>query len=337
MSTESLNCPNCGAPLRNSAGASTVICDHCGSLVAIHAPAAPASPDQPVERPAYGTDSPDPIFQYGAKPASQPERSGLTSLTLGPEDARHIVQLLRDHQQLEAIQFYHSKVGGSLGEAKAAVEAIESGLRDASAPLPPASATARSFDISQLHDLLAAGNKIGAIKAYRDATGAGLREAAAAVDGMERQLYPGRARPTPVGTNTSSAKSAARGCAAIIGAILIFSICIFGGCGAFIQTQAIYRCSMREIKAVLVNRGIFQPPVDGGYVVVSPGFESSNSLNGWNMNAEFFAPVWGADGWGIVYSHIAAESDGWNSVSARLYTSKGNRVLFPARTIECGE
>ena len=268
MSTESLNCPNCGAPLRNPAGATTVICDHCGSLVAIHAPAAPAAPDQPVERPAYGTNSPDPIFQYGPKPTTQPERSGLTSLTLGPEDARHIVQLLRDHQQLEAIQFYHDKVGGSLGEAKAAVEAIESGLRDASAPLPPASAVSRSFDISQLHDLLAAGNKIGAIKVYRDATGAGLREAAAAVDGMERQLYPGRAQPTTVQANSRWAGG--RGCVAMAGLIVALIICTFAGCGAFMQTQAIYRCSMREIKAVLVNREIFDPPVNGGYIVIAP-------------------------------------------------------------------
>src|SRR5258708_7854348 len=120
MSTESLNCPNCGAPLRNPGAATTVICDHCGSLVAIHAPPAPASPDRSDERPAFGTNSPNPIFQYGPKPATQPERSGLTSLTLGPEDARHIVQLLRDRQQLEAIQFYHDRVGGSIGEAKAA-------------------------------------------------------------------------------------------------------------------------------------------------------------------------------------------------------------------------
>ena len=87
--------------------------------------------------------------------------TGTLPLTLGPEDARNIVQLLRDQQQLEAIQFYHSKVGGSLGEAKAAIEAIESGLQDASAPLPPASASSSPFDISKLHDLLAAGNKIG--------------------------------------------------------------------------------------------------------------------------------------------------------------------------------
>src|SRR5438045_884137 len=132
MSTESLNCPNCGAPLRNPQNFSTVICDHCGSLVAIHTPAPPAEPaklEQKEERPPYGTNLPDPTFQYGPKPDTKLERSGLASLTLGPADARVIVQLLRDHQQLEAIQLYQAKVGGSLGEAKEAVEAIESGLR----------------------------------------------------------------------------------------------------------------------------------------------------------------------------------------------------------------
>jgi hypothetical protein len=55
------------------------------------------------------------------------------------------------------------------------------------------------------------------------------------------------------------------------------------------------------------------------------------------MHAEYFAPVWGANGWGIVYSQVAADSDGWNSVSARLYTPKGNQVLFRAHTLDCGQ
>jgi ribosomal protein L7/L12 len=335
MPAESLNCPNCGAPLRNPGGAGTVICDHCGSLVAIHAPAAPASPDRPAERPAYGTNSPDPIFQYGPKPTTQPERSGLTSLTLGPEDARHIVQLLRDRQQLEAIQFYQSKVGGSIGEAKAAVEAIESGLRDASAPLPPASVTSQPFHISQVRDLLEAGNKIGAIKVYRDATGASLREAATAVDGMERQLHPRRARPTTV--QSSSRWAGGRGCVASVALIVGLILCSFAGCGAFMQTQAIYRCSMREIKAVLVSQEIFQPPVNGGYIVIAPGFTWRGGPNGWRLDAEYFAPVWGANDMGIVYSHVRAEDDGWNSVSAGLYTRAGEQELFPAHTLDCGE
>ncbi len=330
MSTHSLNCPNCGAPLRNPAGASTVICDHCGSMVAIHAPSAPAPP----ERPASGANSPDPIFQYGPKPAAQPERSGLTSLAMGPEDARHILQLLRDQQQLEAIQFYHSKVGGSLGEEKSAVQAIESGLRDASAPLPPVSVTSQPFHISQVRDLLESGNKIAAIKAYRDATGASLREAATVVDGMERQLYPGRARPTTVQTSSGRAAGAG-GCVATAGLILALIICSFAGCGAVMQTQAIYRCSMREIKAVLVNQEIFDPPVSGGYIVIAPGFSWSANSNGWRLDAEYFAPVWGANNVGVVYSHVRAEDDGWNSVSARLYTRDGRQELFPAHTLEC--
>ncbi len=330
MSTQSLNCPNCGAPLRNPGGAGTVICDHCGSMVAIHAPAAP---DRPVERPAYGANNPDPTFPYGPKPTTQPERSSLTSLTLGPDDARHIIQLLRDNQQLEAIQFYHSKVGGSLGEAKAAIEAIQRGLRDASAPLPPASATSGRFDLSQVRDFLVAGNKIAAIKAYRDATGAGLREAAAAVDGMERQLYPGRAQPTTVQANSRRAGSA--GCIAIAGLIVALIICSFAGCGTFMQTQAIYRCSMREIKAALVGNEIFDPPVGGGFIVIAPGFTYSGGSNGWRLEAEYFAPVWGANDVGIVYSHVRAEDDGWNSVSARLYTRDGRQELFPAQTIDC--
>jgi ribosomal protein L7/L12 len=37
--------------------------------------------------------------------------------------------------------------------------------------------------------LVAAGNKVGAIKAYRDATGAGLREAKEAVEQLGRGVH----------------------------------------------------------------------------------------------------------------------------------------------------
>jgi len=53
------------------------------------------------------------------------------------------------------------------------------------APLPPGEAGVRS--------LLAAGDKIGAIKQYRELTGMGLKEAKDAIDAMEA----GRALPVP--------------------------------------------------------------------------------------------------------------------------------------------
>ena len=244
------------------------------------------------------------------------------------------MQLVRDHQRLSAIQLYQSKVGGSLGEAKEAVDAIESGLRNSSAPAAVA-AVAKPFDVNSVRELLASGNKIAAIKAYRDQTGSGLREAATAVDGMERQLYPDRARPT-LTTQASKIGSGARGCAAVVGSILLFTMCIFGGCGAYLQTQAIYGCSMREIRNVLAQERIFKQPVDGGYLVVSPGYESESGFGSWRMSADYFAPVWGANGWGVVYSHVAADSSGWNRVSARLYTPAGNQELFAARRLACG-
>ncbi len=49
-------------------------------------------------------------------------------------------------------------------------------------PAPPPDAVAAG----DIRALLAGGNKIAAIKAYRDATGAGLKEAKDAVEAMER-------------------------------------------------------------------------------------------------------------------------------------------------------
>jgi hypothetical protein len=246
-----------------------------------------------------------------------------------------LVQLLRDRQQLEAIQFYHDRVGGSLGEAKAAIEAIESGLRDASAPLPPGVGCLQTISHVPGSRFIGSRQQVRRHPGVSRCHGGSLREASTAIDGMERQLHPRRAQPTTVQTNTHWA--AARGWVAMAGLIIGLIICSFAGCGAFMQTQAIYRCSMREIKAVLVRQEIFQPPVDGGYIVIAPGFTWSGGSNGWRLEAEYFTPVWGANDFGIAYSHVRAEDDGWNSVSAGLYTRRGRQELFPAHTLDCRE
>src|SRR5262245_43676337 len=94
-----------------------------------------------------------------------------------------LASLVRQGQIIEAIKRYRAQTGVGLAEAKAAVEAIERGENPPSAPRagPPNGVDADRWD------LLKKGEKIEAIKLYRERTGAGLAEAKRAVEAIGRQ------------------------------------------------------------------------------------------------------------------------------------------------------
>ena len=115
--------------------------------------------------------------------------------------AAQVVSLVQRGNTIEAIRLYREAARVSLHEAKEAVGAIEARLRQervaGAAPPPPpfaappaARAGGRPIPawMQPVVDQLNRGNKIGAIKAYRDATGVGLAEAKATVEALERQL-----------------------------------------------------------------------------------------------------------------------------------------------------
>ena len=85
--------------------------------------------------------------------------------------------LLAEGQKIEAIKVYRERTGAGLAEAKDAVEALEAGQR------LPSQAIDRGFE-SELVALLEQGQKIEAIRLYRDKTGAGLKEAKDAVEAL---------------------------------------------------------------------------------------------------------------------------------------------------------
>ncbi len=92
--------------------------------------------------------------------------------------------LIRQGRTLEAIKVYREQTGAGLKEAKEAVEALASGNS-----VPPTSTSPEPANGLQ-HDvlvLLRAGQKIAAIKLYRDKTGSGLAEAKNAVEALARQ------------------------------------------------------------------------------------------------------------------------------------------------------
>ena len=293
-STESLNCPNCGAPLLNAAGHSTVVCDHCGSVIALKLPPpAPAAPDAP--RPNFREEAPrepsavEPRYEYGQVPNRPLARSDLTSVALGPDDAAHVIQLLHDGQQNDAIQFYQSKTGVSPDEASDAISAIEAGLRDvlgarscgggSSAPDPAT--------LPEVVRLAENGDAIGAIRAYRDATGVGLREAKGRIDALDNQLRQQRARagssPAPLARRRSGALGCSIGCLSVIALFM----CIFGGCSAYVQSRAIYQCSLTDIKTALAQKDVFAPPINAGYLVLVRSFTEEGGGSDYYLNMAY--------------------------------------------------
>lgn len=108
-----------------------------------------------------------------------------------------IASLLRAGKKIEALKIYRRLTGGSLAEAKAALEQIELGIGLAGAMvLQPeiaaltslADGDAQSVLFADIAHLLGRGKKIEAIKIYRQYTGLGLADAKEAVDRIERAL-----------------------------------------------------------------------------------------------------------------------------------------------------
>ena len=81
-------------------------------------------------------------------------------------------------QKIEAIKLFRERTGAGLKESKDAVEAIQRGQA-----FPAASLGDRAFE-DEVATLLEQGQKIEAIKRYRERTGVGLKEAKDAVERM---------------------------------------------------------------------------------------------------------------------------------------------------------
>jgi large subunit ribosomal protein L7/L12 len=100
---------------------------------------------------------------------------------VSPSELVDRVQALLDAgQKIAAIKAFREATGASLVEAKAAVEALERG-GPLSSELAPASSE------EEVLALLKQGQKINAIKLYRQRTGAGLKEAKDAVEELARR------------------------------------------------------------------------------------------------------------------------------------------------------
>ncbi len=135
---------------------------------------------------------------FGKKQPPDP----LTNMNMTLVEDRNVVELLRSGRKIEAIKRYRQQTGVGLKEAKEAVERMGvemvspgryAGLKEG---YPLGSDELRdSFGGSnqysspslddELRELVGRGQKINAIKRYREVTGVGLKEAKDVVDKIE--------------------------------------------------------------------------------------------------------------------------------------------------------
>lgn len=121
------------------------------------------------------------ILVLRARSESRPE-DPLADFQAGPQpsprvpDVRHIAQLLLAGKKIEAIKAYMDLAGRGLENAKNAVDRYDPLLkRFEAAPSPPSFDSI--IDWSEIDALLEQGDKIGAIRLYRQKAGCDLKEA----------------------------------------------------------------------------------------------------------------------------------------------------------------
>jgi ribosomal protein L7/L12 len=100
--------------------------------------------------------------------------------------AAGIRDLLHEGRRDEAVDLYAKFAGVDLYTAQDAVDEIEREMRLADAPDEPGKMSL--LERGEIKELLQQGNKIEAVKRYRELSGLGLKEAKDAVDDMARGL-----------------------------------------------------------------------------------------------------------------------------------------------------
>ncbi|MFZ6027228.1 MAG: ribosomal protein L7/L12 [Chloroflexota bacterium] len=150
---ETFQCPACGAPLDVRASASTTIrCPYCNNAVIVPEALRSSTSEPPVANKA-----------------------------IAPAHIQEIVAIARSGNKIEAIKRYRQLTGVGLKEAKEAVEALADGR-----PFTPALAGTTSVGTGEdIVALVRRGNKLEAIKRYREQKNVGLKEAKDAVEAME--------------------------------------------------------------------------------------------------------------------------------------------------------
>jgi large subunit ribosomal protein L7/L12 len=146
---KTLTCPACGAPLEFDGKSAIVRCKFCRNVSIV--------------------------------PGFQPSRAAAPDLALA-----EIRRLAESGDKIEAIRRYREAYGVGLKEAKQAVEALQAG-RLAERAEDPSALESADLDkvLSEIRTLLESGNKIEAIRKYREAYDVSLTRAKYAVEQIE--------------------------------------------------------------------------------------------------------------------------------------------------------
>lgn len=161
----------CAAPLEYDGTAVTVRCTYCTNTVIV--------PDE------WRQPEPAPVPYHAAGGGNILDKLGQAfRLT-------EVVALVKGGNKIEAIKVYREITGSSLLDAKNAVERLERGepltiqQTSVSGTASVIDGDQRSAAVGEVKRLLREGNKIAAIKVFREAFGVGLKEAKDAVEDIE--------------------------------------------------------------------------------------------------------------------------------------------------------
>jgi ribosomal protein L7/L12 len=95
-----------------------------------------------------------------------------------------LTSLIDNGQKIEAIQKYRERTSVGLAEAKSAIEQIADRMSGAGQPLDNRPDVPAGTADGEVLDLMRTGQKIAAIKRYRETHGGGLKEAKEAVEAL---------------------------------------------------------------------------------------------------------------------------------------------------------
>lgn len=115
---------------------------------------------------------------------------------ISEDEFRTVNDLVLAGQKIEAIKLYNEATGAGLKESKDYIDGLERQLRaenagNISATLSGAGLSVPTMsedDAKRMTDLIFAGQKIEAIKMYREASRLGLKESKDFIDDLEKQL-----------------------------------------------------------------------------------------------------------------------------------------------------
>ena len=128
------------------------------------------------------------------------ETCGSPSSSVGEQKTdpleERMFELLREGRKIEAIKVYREETGLDLWKSKEVVDALEVRL-DYLLKNPPPEEKVGSFE-DRVLEALRAGQKLQAIRIYRQETDLGLKESKEAVDALDDKLRAGVSHPSPL-------------------------------------------------------------------------------------------------------------------------------------------